>query len=110
MAYKKEPSFSLDDFRKWLNNNKSGSIFIFDENKIQKGDKILVRLSKENIVKKLLPLNSQNENINRLCEMLKENGGIVQEIYKTNALINIISSNESVIVPRLFLRRPKTKD
>lgn len=103
---KNDPSFSLNDFRKWLSGNPNNSISFFDDNRIKKGDKILVRLSENNMIKKLSPLN-EDKNINSICKELKKNGGIVQEIYSANASIKIIGINESLIVPRLFLRRPK---
>lgn len=104
---KKEPSFSLKDFMKWVSKHSDSGIRFIPENGIQPGDQVLIRLSEENMVKKLKGLNEDKQNIINLCKDLKSNGGTLKSIKGSNAVINVSGLNESLIVPRLYLRRTK---
>jgi hypothetical protein len=108
----KEPSFTLSEFRKWITtHSKETGIFLGGGSSIKQGDQVLVRLSEENMLKKLLPLNEDKKNIIReICRNLKANGGILKKIREGNAEILVSEINESLIVPRLFLRKPRKKE
>lgn len=105
----REPSFSLNDFRKWVSDHPGTGIRIIEDSGIKPGDQVLVRLSEENMVKKLKPMNSEKKEFQEICKSLKSNGGILQEIVGSSAQIRVLGVEESIVVPRLFLRRPKKK-
>jgi len=107
----REPSFSLRDFKKWLgeHSGETGIIFINDGG-LKPGEQVLVRLSEENMIKKLYPLNDGKKDFKKACLFLKQNGGKMNKIHGPNAEIQVLGLNETVIIPRLFLRRPKKKD
>jgi len=108
MAFKKEPSFSLHDFKKWLNTNSESRIVILNNNSLRPGEQVLVRLSEENMINKLSPLNEDKKNMKEICKDLKSNGGTLKKIKGSNAEIKVLGLNEVVIVPRLFLRRHRS--
>lgn len=107
----REPSFSLKDFTKWLEDHPSSKIIVSD-NRLVPGEQVLVRLSEKNMVKKLVELNGdkQFDVIYEVAKNLRENGGVLKEIKGPNALIKTKGSDdqvEEVYIQRLFLRRPK---
>lgn len=105
---KKEPSFSLRDFRKWLGEHSDEiGIVILDDDRLKPGDQVLVRLSEENMISKLQPLNEDKKNFKKICSSLRKNGGIMKKTYGPNAEIKVLGLQENIIIPRLFLRRPK---
>jgi len=108
---KKEPSFSLHDFKKWLgeHSGETGIVLINNEG-LKPGEQVLVRLSEKNMMKKLHPLNEDKKNFPEICSFLKKHGGKMNRIHGPNAEIQVLGLEETVIIPRLFLRRPKKKD
>ncbi len=105
---KKEPSFSLRDFRKWLGeHSRETGIILIDDDRLKPGDQVLVRLSEKNMIEKLQPLNEDKKEIKNICSFLRSNGGIVNKIYGPNAEIKVLGLQENILIPRLFLRRPK---
>lgn len=107
----KEPSFTLSEFKKWITTHSSeANIFLGGTSTIKPGDQVLVRLSEDNMLKKLLPLNEDKKStIKEICRNLKKNGGVLKRIREGNAEILVSEINESLIVPRLFLRKPRRK-
>jgi len=98
----------MNDFRKWLSSHKSESkIIIINDNGLKPGDQVLVRLSENNMIIKLTPLNKEKSKIKELCCALKTNGGVMGKICGSNAEIKVLGLNENIVVPRLYLRRPK---
>ena len=107
----KEPSFSLRDFRKWLvEHSDDTGIILVNNDGLKPGDQVLVRLSEQNMVKKLKPLNEDKKDFKKICEFLRCNGGKMNRINGPNAEIQVLGLKESIIIPRLFLRRPNLKD
>jgi len=104
----KEPSFSLHDFRHWLSTNSESKIVILNNNSLRPGDQVLVRLSEKNMINKLSPLNEDKNDISNICKNLKSNGGTLKRIKGSNAEIKVLGLSETVIVPRLFLRRHRS--
>ena len=107
---RKEPTFSLKDFMEWVSTHSDSGIRFNTESGIQPGDQVLIRLSEENMVKKLTGLNEDKKDIINLCKDLKSNGGTLKSIKGSNAVINVSGLNENVIVPRLYLRRAKKRN
>ncbi len=104
----KEPSFSLYDFRNWLGANSKSRIIMTNNNGLKPGDQVLVRLSEKNMINKLSSLNEDKKNISEICQNLKYNGGTLKRIKGSNAEIKVLGLNETIIVPRLFLRRHRS--
>lgn len=110
----KEPTFSLNDFRKWLSIHRGSSQIVLDgqsPNQLLIGDQVLVRLSEANMLSKLAPINPNmsRDQLSRVCSHLREYGGIMQKIAGPYAALKVMGLDGTVVamVPRLFLRRPK---
>ncbi len=105
----REPSFSLKDFISYIDKNPySETRIIVPNDSIKPGDKISVRLSETNMIKKLKSLN-EGIDIEKISKDLKENGGIMEEIDGPDAFIKVLGTSSTMKVPRLFLRRKDKK-
>ena len=113
---KREPSFSLHDFRDWLRNQGNSSGIVLGDsshNPLAVGNQVLVRLSESNMMSKIAPINHGvgRDRLREICAYLKKYGGVMMEIRGANATLRVLGMPDKdkveVGVQRLFRRRPK---
>ena len=85
----REPSFSLQDFKKWLGEHTDETdIFIVNDGGLKPGEQVLVRLSESNMINKLRPLNEDKRDFKRICMFLIKKG-VVPCVFQTTIDTNL---------------------